>query len=412
MDVYIARQPIFDRRQNAVAYELLFRDGLKKNFMNTKIDGYEATQQILSNSMVSFGLDKLANHKKLFVNFTGQNIENGDVYVLPSKSVVIEILEDTEPTPSLLAACKELKSKGYTFALDDFVFEEKYWPFIELADIVKIDFIITKDPAERKRMRKIMPKHIKLLAEKVETREEYEQALSYGYELFQGYFFCKPVIISQSTAKVDITSQFMLLRETNNKNIDFNRLEDIIKIDLSLIHKLLKYINSPYLGVVNKVHNIKQAIALLGVNGLRNWVNLVCLRDLSSEKPNELFMVLLMRAKFCELTAKNLTKKKAESATAFLVGMLSLSDVVLNQPMEKIVDDLALAPEIKEALLTHGNVYGELLELSIDYERGNWDKVKTWCLKNNFSEELFASLYNEVIQWSTRMNEDINGTIQ
>ncbi|WP_196604346.1 EAL and HDOD domain-containing protein [Pectinatus haikarae] len=411
MNVYVARQPILNQSKETVAYELLFRDGLQ-NSMNYKINGYAATQKILSNSMVAFGIGKLASNKKVFVNFTEQNITNGDVELLPPEMVVIEILENTEPTAPLLAKCKELKNNGYTFALDDFVFEPKYQPFIDLADIVKIDFLITHTAEERKKIRQIIPPHVKLLAEKVETLEEYEQALSFGYELFQGYFFCKPVIISEKTARVDITAQFMLMREMNSTHVDINRIENIIKNDLSLIHKLLKYINSPYIGIPNEVRNLRQAIALLGINGVRNWVNLVCIRDLSSEKPNELFVILLIRAKFCELTTENISAKNSEKDTAFLIGMLSLSDVVLDQPIEKIIDELGLAPEIKAALLFRQNDLGQLLNMVTDYEHGDWMKVKNWCHENNFSEELLASLYNEVIHWATKMNEDINGSIQ
>lgn len=411
MNLYVARQPILDHELNTVAYELLFRDGLQ-NSMNYNIDGYDATQKILSNSMVAFGLRNIAGNKKLFINFTGQNIEKGDVSSLPPEMVIVEILENTEPTAALLSTCRELKKKGYKFALDDFVFAAKYQPLIDLADIIKIDFLITKTPAERKRMREILPKHIKLLAEKVENQEEYEQALAFGYELFQGYFFCKPVIISQQTSQVDITSQLMLLRELNNNKLDLDRLESIIKRDISLIHKLLKYIiNSPYASSSDKVHTLKQAISLLKIDGIRNWINLVCMKDLSAEKPNELFTTLLIRAKFCELTAENIPNTKVEKDTAFLVGMLSLSDVVLGQPMEKIINDLGLATEIRDALVLHKNILGELLKLSTDYEHGNWQEVKIWCKKNHFPEELLASLYNEVIQWSTKINEGISSVM-
>lgn len=411
MNLYVARQPILDHELNTVAYELLFRDGLQ-NSMNYNIDGYDATQKILSNSMVAFGLRNIAGNKKLFINFTGQNIEKGDVSSLPPEMVVVEILENTEPTAALLSTCRELKKKGYKFALDDFVFAAKYQPLIDLADIIKIDFLITKTATERKRMREIIPKRIKLLAEKVENQEEYEQALAFGYELFQGYFFCKPVIISQQTSQVDITSQLMLLRELNNNNLDIDRLESIIKRDISLIHKLLKYIiNSPYASGSDRVHTLKQAISLLKIDGIRNWINLVCMKDLSAERPNELFTTLLIRAKFCELTAENIPNAKVEKDTAFLVGMLSLSDVVLGQPMEKIINDLGLASEIKDALVLHKNILGELLKLSTDYEQGNWQEVKIWCQKNHFPEELLASLYNEVIQWSTRINEGISSVM-
>lgn len=404
MDVYVGRQPILDKKQNTVAYELLFRDGFK-NKMNTNIDGYYATQKVLSDIITSIGLNKIIGNKKGFINFTQGNIENGDVSVLPPEIMVVEILENTKPTESLLKACWALKKKGYKFALDDFVFKEQYRPFLDLADIVKIDFRITNTIAERKKMRSIIPSHIKLLAEKVETREEYRQALTFGYELFQGYFFCEPAIISQKASKVDISAQLSLLREMNKSDVDINHISQIIQRNVSLVHKLLRYMNSSYIGLRHHIHNIKQAIALLGLNGLRSWVNLVCMHDLSMEKPDELFVVPLIRAKFCEIVAENLTTQKLEKETAFLTGMLSLSDVIMEQPMGKVVDDLALASEVKNALLFHENGYGQLLNLILNYEQGNLEKVETWCQQNKFSTKLLISLYTKVIQWSVLMNE-------
>ncbi|WP_196591489.1 EAL and HDOD domain-containing protein [Pectinatus frisingensis] len=406
MDVYVARQPILNINKETVAYELLFRDGFK-NAMSDKIDGYDATQSILYNSMVTIGLEKIANRKKVFVNFTGKNIKNGDVLLLPPGMVYIEILENTEPTKSLIDICKHLREKGYKFALDDFVFDPKYQPFIDLADIIKIDFIITNTEAERQKMREIIPAHVKLLAEKVETEEEYKQALSLGYEYFQGYFFCRPVIISQKAFRVNLASQFLLLREVNRVNINIQSVEEIVKQDVSLVHKLLKYINSPYLGIRNKVHNIRQAIALLGLNGTRNWVNLICLRDLSAEKPNELFIMLLVRAKLCEIVAAALKNPVLNSETAFLVGMLSLSDVILDQPMEHVVNELGLADEIKEALLYKKNPIGELLRMVIHYERGEWNGVRDWCVLNHFSERKLVDFYNEAVHCATEMTENM-----
>ncbi|WP_196602420.1 EAL and HDOD domain-containing protein [Pectinatus frisingensis] len=304
-NLYVARQAILNKDKKTVAYELLFRDSFE-NRMPVSVNKYVATKKLLVNSMAVFGLDKLTGNKPAFINFTDKNIENGQVELLPPDKVYIEILEDVKISRTLLSTCKRLNLFPI-FKRD--LLKHKwglYWPLIELASIIKIDFSITKTADARKSVRKTIPRNISLLAEKVETRKDYEQAANLGYDFFQGYFFYKPTIISKRTTVTNALSQFLLLQEINHSTLNINELENIIGQDISLVHKLLKYINSPFIGLSYKISSIKQAIILLGKDKIQKWINIICLQELSQKHPNELFAILLVRGKLCELIAANM----------------------------------------------------------------------------------------------------------
>ena len=397
-EAFIGRQAILDQRKNVYAYEILFRSGLKNAF-DPSLDGNIATQSVMVNAMLDFGMKKLVSDKKAFINFTEQNLLNGAPKLLPSESVVVEILETVQPSPEILKAVRELKDAGYKIALDDFVLLPGYEPLIDMADIIKVDFRITEDPKERKRLREVLPKHVRLLAEKIETEEEFRQALEYGYVLFQGYFFCKPAILHQKRLTSNALSQIRLLKELNRKDFDFSGITDVISSDTNLVHKLLTYINSVGIGLTHHVSNLRQATVLLGLDGVRRWVTLVSLQTFSADKPPELFTISLLRAKFCELIAGELKRPGITPDTGFLLGIFSLLDVLLSQPMEDILDEVALTPDLNAALLGEDNELRRLLDLVIAYEQGDWDKVVASCTQHNLPTSYLKPCYDTVLEW-------------
>ena len=397
-EAFIGRQAILDQQKNVYAYEILFRSGLKNAF-DPNLDGNVATQSVMVNAMLDFGMNKLVSDKRAFINFTEQNLLTRAPKLLPSETVVVEILENVQPTPEILEAVKELKEAGYKIALDDFVLLPGYEPLIEMADIIKVDFRITESPEERKKMRKILPKHVRLLAEKIETEEEFQQALTYGYVLFQGYFFCKPTILQQKRLTSNALSKMRLLREINRQNVDFSSITGVISSDTNLVHKLLTYINSAGVGLANHVSNLKQATVLLGASGVRRWVTLVSLQTFSEDKPPELFTLSLMRAKFCELIAAKLKRPGLTADTGFLLGMFSLLDVLLNLPMEEVLKEVNLSDELTDALLGKDNDLRRLLDLVIAYEKGDWDTVIAYCKQENLSPEFLQPTYDNVLEW-------------
>ena len=397
-EAFIGRQAILDQQKKVYAYEILFRSGLKNAF-DPNLDGNIATQSVMVNAMLDFGMNKLVSDKRAFINFTEQNLLNRAPKLLPSENVVVEILETVQPTPEILEIVQELKEAGYKIALDDFVLLPGYEPLIEMADIIKVDFRITADPEERKSMREILPKHVRLLAEKIETEEEFQQALEYGYVLFQGYFFCKPAVLHQKRLTSNALSKIRLLREINRQNVDFSAITGVISSDTNLVHKLLTYINSAGIGLTNHVSNLKQATVLLGTSGVLRWVTLVSLQTFSEDKPPELFTLSLLRAKFCELIAQSLKRPGLTPDTGFLLGMFSLLDVLLNLPMEDVLKEVALADDINAALLGEDNDLRRLLDLVVAYEKGDWDAVITCSDRLNLPADQLKPTYDNVLEW-------------
>ena len=397
-EAFIGRQAILDQQKKVYAYEILFRSGLKNAF-DPNLDGNVATQSVMVNAMLDFGMNKLVSDKRAFINFTEQNLLNRAPKLLPSENVVVEILETVQPTPEILQVVQELKEAGYKIALDDFVLMPGYEPLINMADIIKVDFRITTDPEERKNLREILPKHVRLLAEKIETEEEFQQALDFGYVLFQGYFFCKPAVLHQNRLTSNALSKMRLLREINRQNIDFSSITGVISSDTNLVHKLLTYINSAGVGLNNHVSNLKQATVLLGASGVRRWVTLVSLQTFSEDKPPELFTLSLLRAKFCEIIAGELKRPGLTSDTAFLLGMFSLIDVLLSLPMDDVLKEVSLSDELSDALRGKDNDLRRLLDLVVAYEKGDWETVITCCARENLQPEQLQPTYDKVLEW-------------
>lgn len=397
-EAFIGRQAILDQKKNVYAYEILFRSGLKNAF-DPSLDGNVATQSVMVNTMLDFGMKKLVSDKKAFINFTEKNLLNRAPQLLPADSIVVEILETVQPTPAILEAVQELKDEGYKIALDDFVLLPGYEPLIDMADIIKVDFRITEDPEERKRLREILPGHVRLLAEKIETEEEFHQALEYGYVLFQGYFFCKPVVLHKKKLTSNALSQIRLLKEVNRQDFDFSAIINVISSDTNLVHKLLTYINSVGIGLTYHISNLRQAAVLLGSGGMRRWVTLISLQTFSEDKPPELFTISLLRAKFCELIAHEIKRPDLTPDTGFLLGMFSLLDVLLSQPMEEVLKEVGLSSELNAALLGEDNILRHVLDLVIAYEQGDWDKVIACCRRENIPVEHLHPCYDEVLKW-------------
>ena len=397
-EAYIGRQAILDQQQKVYAYEILFRSGLKNAFDPT-LDGNVATQSVMVGTMLEFGLKKLVSDKKAFINFTEQNLLNRAPKLLPPENVVVEILENVQPTSEIVEAVRELKAEGYKIALDDFVLLPGYEPLIEMADIIKVDFRITTDPEERQKLREILPSHVRLLAEKIETEEEFHQAMAFGYVLFQGYFFCKPAILHQKKLTSNALSRMRLLKEINRQNVDFASMTNIISSDTNLVHKLLTYINSAGIGLINHVSNLKQATVLLGASGVKRWVTLISLQTFSEDKPPELFTLSLLRAKFCELIAGELKRPGLTQDAGFLIGMFSLLDVLLMLPMEEVLKEVALADDLNAALLGEDNDLRRILDLVIAYEKGDWDKVIACCEREHIPVDHLKPKYDAVLEW-------------
>lgn len=406
METFVARQPILDKNNKVIAFELLFRDS-NLNTYNYH-DGDEATLAVIRNSYFDIGMNKIIGNKIAFINFTANLLKSDIVNMLNSESVIIEILENIETDDEIIDACKRLKEKGFMIALDDFIFDEKYRKLVELADIIKIDFRITKGIERKNIITRINSKNVKFLAEKVETMEEFKEAVSYGYSLFQGYYFSKPVIISSKKIPENKMIYLDLLKELNFEELNFDAIENLIKRDISISYKLLKIINSASYGIKNNIKSLRQALTLIGGNEIKSWLNFIIINNISSNKPDILTENSLIRAKFCELIALNSSLRNI-SDDAYLMGMLSLIDVILDKSMDEILNEVMVTEGIRAALVgSETSSLGNILNTVKAYEEGNWKGVLTYSKEFELSEGVLSKAYLESCQWVNEIISNIS----
>lgn len=389
MEVLLARQPIFDINQNVFAYELLYRSGAG-NYYDCD-DGDKATLEVITSSLLLIGFEKLTRGKKAFINFTKNLLEGEVATYLPKETAVIEILENIDPDAKTIQACRKLKEMGFVLALDDFLCNEKYKPLIDLVDFIKVDFLNT-DLSSRKDIINTIGKHKKFLAEKVETLEDYTQAREIGYTYFQGYFFSKPVIVRGKDIPTYKMNYFRLMRVINKPDFDLESVEKLIRNDVALSYKLLRFINSAVFYLKSEIRSIKHALTLLGRKGTIKWISLIALKMIGEDKPNELIITALCRATFCELISAKVGFND-RSSDFFLLGMFSLIDAFLDQPLENILLDLPICEESKEALLGNDSPFKDPYELMIAYEKGDWERFHDLAGKLNLDEKEVADFY-------------------
>ena len=398
MHIFLARQPIFDRNKNVIAYELLFRNGYENAYNG--VDGNEATLKVIANSFYEFDFKSVSGDKKVFINFTEKLITEEIATILPNDEVVIEILETIEPTDEVINACKKLKSRGFILALDDFVFNEKYTELIKLIDIIKVDFMISRGEERRKIFDVVnINKKIKFLAEKVETMDEYNEALNLGYSYFQGYYFSKPVIISAQSIPSNKHTALEIFKLVNKKDFEFSKLESLILKDVGLSYKLTKILKSSAYCIKSEINSIKYAITYLGQKEIVKWLYVVLLNDLKGENANELVKVSLQRARFCELIC-NANGYSGKAFSAYMAGLFSVMDAILNCPMEVIIKDLYISEEVKDGLTKEGNIINSILKLAISYEKGGWEETGEYAKKLNVDINSIPEIYLETLKWT------------
>ncbi|MFH0727884.1 MAG: HDOD domain-containing protein [Pseudomonadota bacterium] len=396
MDIFVARQPIFNKNLKTFGYELLFRGGLDNLFPN--IDGDTASSAVLSNSFLDIGIERLTGGKKAFVNFTRDLLIKQVPCLFSSEILFPEVLENIAPDAEVMAAITAMIRKGYKFALDDFVFSEEMAPLIQKAAVIKIDVRITALKEAKKLIDRLSGQPIRFLAEKVETHEEFKEALRIGFSYFQGYFFSKPEIIQRRGVTPSKMKLLQIIGEANREDADVNRLEDLIKPDLSLSYRFLQYMNSAFFNRPRKITSIKEAILLLGLSEVRKLVTLIAASKLAESKPDELIRSSIMRAKFCEL-AGELSGYPGEKSELFLLGLFSQMDAILDQELAQIIGELPLSPLLKSALVKEEGDLGCYLKLVRNYERGLWENCREFdgtCQSVNMTVEK----YLEAVGWA------------
>jgi c-di-GMP-related signal transduction protein len=400
---YLARQPILNRSRELFAYELLFRNGIQNSCEG--IDLELASTSVLDTSFL-IGFEKITAGRRMFINCPRDFLLRDYASLFPPQSVVIEILETIRPDQEVIEACRRLKQAGYTLALDDFVDSPAWAPLVELADIIKIDFQLTDRNEQRDIVSRYAGKKIRMLAEKVETQEEFTAGMQMGYTLFQGYFFCRPEVMRHRALPASKLLYLDLLRAATAPEFNIRELAPKIKHEPSLTYRLLRYLNSAAFGLRAEIRSVAHALSLLGERELRKWIAVVSVSVLADGKPDELMTVPLVRGRFCELLAP-LAGLADHASDLFLMGLLSVMDAVLDQPLDSILADLPVRQEIKEALLARTGLYWRLLEIAVAHERADWEKVSALLSETEMEEDRVSELYVAAVDWSTALRSNV-----
>jgi len=391
--VMLARQPIFDTQQKTYAYELLYRGEA------ADIGDDAMTATVLSNTLNRFGVHKMIQDKSLFINLSRSFLLSDFPDILPQGSSVLEILEDVPADQEVIAAIQHWKEKGFTVAIDDFIgITSEHMKLLPYVDIVKIDLIDCIEPLDVvvQELRKFP---VKLLAEKVETYEEYELCKKLGFDYFQGYFFSKPTVIINSHALETNKSQLLHLLSKILEAESPAELETDIAHDLTLSYKLLCYINSASVGLKKNVESIAHALTLLGLKNLRTWVSMMLMSALSSSKPDALLALSFARGRFLEQLAVA-KHHEQHSSDYFILGMFSLLDAFLDQDIKQAVESVSLPELVHDGLLHKDSLAGKNLQLIQALELGDWEQADALCHTINIGHEQIMACYTEAIQWA------------
>lgn len=368
-NIFVARQPIFDRQENVYAYELLYRGNNTHKADFT--DGNVATAELVINSFIEFGIEQITGGKLAFINLTREFITGEIPMPLAPANVVLEILEDIEADPESLRGAQALVDRGFTLALDDFMLNDKNSALVPYASIVKVDVMAMSRDDLVDEVLRLRDYPVKLLAEKVETPDDYEFCKMLGFDYFQGYFFSKPVVIAGRGLQPNQLSLLEIIGKLQAPDCDIRELEEIIRHDVGISFKLLKIINSAYFSLPKRVESVQHALVLLGMEALKNWITLIGF-SMVENKPDELIIQSLVRARMCEALAGDLGCK---SDAAFTVGLFSMLDAMMDLPLAELLANLPLADDIKAALLHRNGKLGELLSAVEGYEKGDWSHM-------------------------------------
>jgi EAL and modified HD-GYP domain-containing signal transduction protein len=390
---YVARQPILDLQGKVYGYELLFRAGPEAVFRG---DGDMATRTMLDNASI-FGLERLTSGLPAFVNCTMESLTERLVDILPPQSTVLEILETLEPTRELIAACHELKARGYRIALDDFIWKPKFDPLVEVADYIKVDFIQTGEVERRELLKRLSGTRVVLLAEKVETLDEYSQAQGEGFTLFQGYYFCRPLLVKNRRVPANQLSYIQILKHLRDEPLNLQLLGPLVKKDAALTYRLLRLVNSPICAVRQEVCSIKAALTLVGDNAFRRMATLAITSELNANRPPEILRMAYVRGRFCELAAGFGSLGQSEQ---YLLGIFSLLPAMLGVPMADLAPALPLRGRILDALLGAVSCESSLLRWAESFERGDWSQCDAVEESYGLNQERLILCHAEATIWT------------
>lgn len=396
MNVYMARQPIFDNENNVYAYELLYRSNGQDN-LYTGVSGDESTADVVTNAFFGLDVKNVIGGARAFINFTGNLLKRGIPKMISPEILVVEVLENQLTDDDLLDACMELKELGYMIALDDFEYSSAYSELFQLGDLVKIDFRTPQKSIEEtayicRYSNKLM------LAEKIETRDEFEYAKKLGCTYMQGYYFAKPAIMSGSSIQPLPVNLMQVMQLIAEPEPSIEAIVEVMSRDTAMCQRVLRLINSAYFGVSNKVSSISQAILILGLDYLREWVYLMGMQKLTNNDNVEAMKTSLLMAKLCRKISL-LIPEAAENADSFyLMGLLSMVVFSGERALAQALDEFPLTNDIKKGLLRRGGIYSDVFETAMFYTNADWESFEEIIGKYNIDSASITDLFVECTQ--------------
>ncbi len=393
-EVFVARQPIFDRKMQVIGYELLFREG-QANSANV-IDPSAATATVMLNALTEIGLKRIVGARSAWLKFSAEFVNEGLTELLPQRAV-IEILPTDQIDDQLLASISAIKRRGNRVALDRFTFAPEAEPLLRMVDVVKLDLVALGRRRFSDELARVKTFGVQLLASRVENRKDHTFCRAAGCELFQGYFFCRPEIMQGTRIDANRLAVLDLLSTLQDPELELGEIGQKIALDVSLSVRLLRYINSAFFGMRQPVRSIGQAVALLGIDHLKRWAALTLFASVA-DKPTELTITALVRARFCELAAA--TNTQAASNELFTVGLFSVIDALLDAPIEEALNGVPLAQDIRDAIINHSGPMGQLLDCITALESAELEQAQ--AIVANAGE-----LYMEAIAWADEAAEPL-----
>lgn len=389
-EIFVGRQPIYNRKLEVIGYELLYRSSLHNQAQF--LDGDQATGEVILNAFLELGLENISGRYPAFINLSRSFLVGDQPLPFSHKRVVLEILEDIEPDAAVVDSLRRLAQSGYIIALDDFIYRPELEPLLEFAHIIKFDVLGVDPDVLTERVKQLKQRKVRLLAEKVETHEEFERCKQLGFDYFQGYFFCKPNIVRGRSRPVNRLVLMNLLSELQRPETDINKLEKLVAQDAALTYRLLRYVNSPCVAIRRKVESLRRALVIIGANTIKNWITLILFTRLD-DKPRELMVTALVRARMCELLGA--AHRHDGLDRFFTVGLLSAMDALMDQPMEEVLKELPLVEEVKAALRSRDGHLGHVLEQVLLYEWGAWDRL---C--DSLDSLTYREAYLDAVRWA------------
>ena len=370
-EVFVARQPIFNRSLRVAGYELLFRGGEASTALVGDSEG--ATASVVLNSFTEIGLERLVGSKPAWVNVSREFVLSGLAGSMPPGVVGLEILEDELLDERFVHALIELKRQGYRLALDDFRYTVSADRVLRLADVVKLDLLALGREGIAREVERLQPYGVTILAEKVESHEAHAYCAGLGCDLFQGFFFCRPELLHNRGIVANRASMLQVMAALQDPMVQLGRLERMISRDVGLSFRLLRYINSAFFGLRFEISSIGQALALLGVENLKRWATLTVLASIDG-KPPELTVTALVRARFCECAGEHLSGPRP--GELFTLGLFSVIDALMDAPIEDVLELIPFPADMREALIRRTGEKGTLLDCVTALEAGDFERAQ------------------------------------